>query len=285
MSAVAHPTPGRLQTLARESAKLPAFLRRDLLIAWSYRLSFLSEWLGLFLQAIMFAFVSKLVDPSALPSFDGRQPTYLEFVAVGIALSAFVQLALSRVSAGIRAEQMTGTLESLLMTPTSPATIQLGTVFYDVVYVPIRTLVFLGAMALVFDLDFERSGALPALVVLLAFIPFVWGLGVASAGAILTFKRGSAATGFAVTLLTLFSGAFFPLELLPGWAQRLAELNPVALAVEGMREPLLSGGDWSEVGLDLLVLVPLSALSLALGTALFRRALRREKARGSLALY
>jgi ABC-2 type transport system permease protein len=285
MSAVAERVPGRLTVLVAEAAKLPAFLRRDLLIAWSYRLSFVSEWLGLALQAIMFAFISKLVDPSALPSFDGRQPTYMEFVAVGIALSAFVQLALSRVSAGLRAEQMTGTLESLLMTPTAPATIQLGTVVYDVIYVPIRTALFLVATALVFGLDFEPSGLLPALVVLLAFIPFVWGLGVASAGAILTFKRGAGGAGFAVTLITLFSGAFFPLDLLPGWAQTIAELNPVAVVVEGMRVPLLAGADWGAVALDLAVLLPVSAASLAAGTALFRLALRREKARGSLALY
>jgi ABC-2 type transport system permease protein len=86
-------------------------------------------------------------------------------------------------------------------------------------------------------------------------------------------------------VMSLFSGAFFPLGVLPGWAQSTAELNPIAVAIEGMREPLLGGSGWSGVGADLVVLLPLAVVSLALGIAAFRLALRREKRRGSLGLY
>lgn len=268
-----------------ELAKLPAFLRRDLLVAWSYRLAFVSEWGSLLLQALTFYFIGKLVTPSAVPSYGGEPATYMEFVAVGIALTAFVQLALTRVGTGLRSEQVYGTLESLLSTPTSTMTIQLGTVFYDLLYIPIRTALFLAFAALAFGLHFDLDGILPALVVLLAFIPFVWGLGVANAGFLLTFRRGGGVSGFVVTVLALFSGAFFPLDVLPGWLQSAAELNPIAVAIEGMREPLLGGSGWSGVGADLLVLLPLAAVSLALGIAAFRLALRREKRRGSLGLY
>ncbi len=285
MSARADTLPRGAAVVRGELAKLPAFLRRDLLVAWSYRLAFVSEWGGLALQALMFYFVSKLVDPAVLPSYGGTQATYMEFVVVGIAMSAFVQLALSRVGTGLRGEQVQGTLESLLMTPTSPTTIQLGTVFYDLIYIPLRTAAFLLVTALAFGLELDAAGALPALVVLVAFIPFVWGLGVANAGFILTFRRGAGISGLVVTVLTLFSGAFFPLDLLPGWATGAAELNPIAIAIEGMRSPLLGGTGWDGVGGDLLVLLPLSAISLGLGIAAFRAALRREKRRGSLGLY
>ncbi len=285
MSAVPQPAPRGVALILEELVKLPAFLRRDLLVAWSYRLAFLSEWGGLALQAVLFYFVSQLVRPGALPTYGGSEATYMEFVVVGIAMSAFVQLALSRVGTRLRGEQVQGTLESLLMTPTSPATIQLGTVFYDLLYIPVRTAVFLALTAVAFGLHLDAGGFLPALVVLLAFIPFVWGLGVANAGFILTFRRGGGIAGVVVMIMTLFSGAFFPLDLLPEWSQGAAELNPIAIAIEGMRQPLLGGSGWAGVGGALLVLLPLSAVSLALGIAAFRAALRREKRRGSLALY
>jgi ABC-2 type transport system permease protein len=285
MSISSYAEPRRGVLLREELFKLTAFLRRDLLVAWSYRLAFVTEWGGLALQAVMFYFVSRMIDPGALPTFGGSQATYMEFVAIGIAMSAFVQLALSRVGAGLRAEQVQGTLESLMMTPTSPNTIQLGTVFYDLLYIPIRTGIFLALTTVAFGLHFEAGGILPALAILLAFIPFVWGLGVANAGFILTFRRGGGITGLLVTLLTLFSGAFFPLELLPDWSRDAAELNPIAIAIDGMRQPLLGGSGWEGIGGNLLVLLPLSALSLALGLLAFRAALRREKRRGSLGLY
>lgn len=268
-----------------ELRKLAAFVRRDFLIAWSYRLPFIGEWLGLVLQAFMFYFVGLMVDPAKLPAFGGDQVSYLEFVAVGIALAAFVALALGRVASGMQEEQLTGTLESLLMTPTSPTTIQIGSVLYDLIYIPLRTAVFLVVIAVAFGLDFDASGLLPASVVLLAFIPFVWGLGVASAGTTLTFRRGSGFVGLGSSILVLFSGAFFPLDLLPGWIEALASVNPITIAVDGMREPLLAGSGWDGVGRAVAVLVPLSAVSLTAGIVTFRWALHRERGRGTLGLY
>jgi ABC-2 type transport system permease protein len=276
MTSVAPRLPqGRAAVVRAESRKLAAFVRRDFLVAWSYRLPFVGEWVGLVLQAFMFYFVGLMVDPAKLPTFGGSQVSYLEFVAVGIALAAFIALALGRVASGMQEEQVTGTLESLLMTPTNPPTIQ----------IPIRTGIFLVVIALAFGLDFTLSGLLPAAVVLLAFIPFVWGLGVASAGTTLTFRRGSGFVGLGSSILVLFSGAFFPLDLLPGWIAALAELNPITIAVDGMREPLLAGTGWDGVGRAVAVLIPLSAVSLAAGVFTFRWALRRERRQGTLGLY
>jgi ABC-2 type transport system permease protein len=283
--AVEHVERGRLALVAGELAKLPAFLRRDFLVAWSYRMMFFSDAAALGFQALSFYFIGLMVDPGVLPVYGGSRATYMEFVAVGIALGVFIQLGLGRVAAAIRNEQLMGTLEALLMTPTQPTTIQLGSVVYELVYIPVRTAIFFAVVAIAFGLSFEPGGLLPALVILLLFIPFVWGLGVASAAATLTFKRGSGGIGLGVTVLTLFSGAYFPLDLLPGWATTVAELNPIAIAIEGMRETLLGGAGWSQAGRALLVVTPVSALSLAAGLLAFRASLRRERRRGTLGLY
>jgi ABC-2 type transport system permease protein len=279
------PQPGRLASAERELAKLPAFARRDMLVAWSYRATFISDVLSLFLQALLFYFVGLLVDEGRLPEFGGSPVTYMEYVTVGIALAAFLQIGLGRVAAALRQEQMIGTLESLLATPTSPATIQLGSVLYDLIYVPIRTGLFLMLIAVGFGLDFNLAGVAPAALVILFFVPFVWGLGLVTAAATLTFRGGSAGVGFGLTIMTLASGAFFPLELLPRWMESLASFNPMAIAIEGMRDPLLGVVDWSETLYGLAVLVPFSAVSLAVGIYAFRAALRRERRRGTIGHY
>lgn len=266
-----------------EVRKLPAFLRRDFLVAWSYRANFVTDWVGLFVQAFLFSYIGKLVDPDALPTYGGTQASYIEFVAVGISISVFVQLGLRSVSAGLRQEQLIGTLESLLMTPTATTTIQLGAVMYQLVYVPIRTAAFLFLMTVIAGADFHASGLLPAMALLIAFIPFIWGLGVASAGAVLTFRRGAGAFAFGAGLLAIGSGAYFPLELLPHWLETIAKLNPMAIAIHGMREALIGGS--VDVGADIAVLVPVSVVTLGLGVLVFRRAVRRELRRGTLGLY
>jgi ABC-2 type transport system permease protein len=281
----ASPNAGRLSIFAREAMKLPAFARRDLIISWSYRFAFFSDAFALVIQAFLFYFVGLLVDEQKLPEYGGAPVSYMEFVAIGIALAAFVSVGLGRISAALRREQMIGTLESMLLTPTSPATIQLGSVVYDLIYVPIRTAIFLVAIAIGFGLDFNTAGLVPALLVLFVFVPFVWGLGLVSAAGTLTFRGGSAGVNFGVTLMTLASGAYFPLALLPAWLEAIAAYNPMAIAIEGMREPLLGVVSWPDTVEAMLVLAPLAAVSLAMGIFAFRWALRRERRRGTLGLY
>jgi ABC-2 type transport system permease protein len=268
-----------------EGAKIGAFLRRDLLIAWSYKVAFFTDLVNMAAQAFVFSLIGRLVDPQRLPQYGGTHATYMEFVAIGIVLSLVIATLLERVGNAIRQEQVIGTLESLLTTPTRTATIQIGSAAFEFLWVPLRASLFLLAIALGFGLDFHASGILPATIVLLAFVPFVWGLGLVSAGAILTFRRGGGGAAAGAALLGLASGAFFPVELLPGWIGWITAVNPVAIALEGIRELLLGGGAWSEMASAVALLAPLSALMLAGGVAAFRLALRRERRLGTLGLY
>ena len=275
----------RAGALREEARKLSAFLRRDVLVAWSYRLPFVTDWVAMVLQAIVFGFVGKLIPPSSLPTLGGEPVDYLEFVAVGIAISSFLAVGLSRLMTVIRQEQVQGTLEALLLTPTAWSTIEIGSAFYDILYVPLRTAVFLGLTALFFDASYHLSGVLPASVVLLAFIPFVWGLGVISAAATLTFRRGAGGVGFIVSIATIGSGAYFPLTVLPVWIQELAKYNPVAIAVTAMRDALLGGATLVDVWPAVVRLIPMSTLTMILGAVAFRAAIARERRRGTLGVY
>ena len=274
-----------MSVLIAEARKVPAFMRRDLLIMLSYRVAFASDLFYIAVQAIMFGFVAKLVDPGKLPTYGGVAATYFDWVMIGVVITTVSGLLLQRVSTAIRQEQMIGTLEALLVTPTSPTTVQAGSVAFDLVFIPIRMGLLLLAVALTLGLGFEASGVLPSLVLLAAFVPFVWGLGLVTAAAIVTFRRGTGVLGVTMSLLGLASGAFFPLSLLPGWIQTLAEANPVAIAMEGTREALIGGVGWSAIGSDVVVLAVLSAVALFAGVVAFRAALAREHRRGTLGLY
>jgi len=268
-----------------EAAKLPAFVRRDIKVALSYRVAFASDVLGLAAQVVVFSFIAKLVEPSKLPTFGGTQVTYLEFVATGIVLNLALGVLLYRVAGAIRQEQLQGTLESLLATPTATATVQIGSVASTLLMVPLRATLMMGAIALVFGLHFDTGGIVPATLIVAALVPFAWGLGLATGAAIVTFRRGTGLLGAGTTLLGLASGAVFPLALLPAWIAAAAEWNPLAIAIDGVREALLGGAGWSEALSDIAILIPLSGLTLALGVGLFKLALDRERRLGTLGMY
>lgn len=283
MSVVAPET--RWSTVREELAKLSAFMRRDFLVAWSYRLAFVTDWLGLIVQVVIFNFVGKVVDPTQIPQYGGSDTTYLEFVAVGIAISSFMAVALGRVYNVIRQEQLQGTLESLFLTPTSYTTIQLGSVVYDLAYVPIRTLLFFAMVTLFFPAEFDWTGLLPTVAILLAFIPFVWGVGVMAAAWTLTFRRGTAVIGIFTTIATLGAGTYFPTEVFPDWVQSIVQFFPLTVALEGARNALLGGAGWSDVAATVGYLIPFAIASTLGGLWAFRAALLRERRSGTLGTY
>lgn len=269
----------------RELAKLSAFLRRDFLTALSYRAYLFSDLANLFLQAGLFYFVGRLVDPAEMPRYDGSTTTYLEFVAIGLVLTAFVQLLTFRVSYAIRQEQLYGTLESLLMTPTAYSTVLVGSIAYDLAYLPFRTALFLLVLIATSGIDLAPEGLAPAAVVVLLFVPFAWGLGAVAAAATVVFRRGTGGVGFATTVLGVVSGAYFPLSVLPDRVADVAELNPIALALEGTRGALLGGASWASLADRALPLAVASLAALALGVMAFHLAMRRERQRGTLGFY
>jgi ABC-2 type transport system permease protein len=270
---------------AADIGAVAAFFRRDLLVSWSYRVAFFADALNLVAQVVVFSFVARMVNPATIPTFGGRPTEYMAFVTVGIALTAFLQLGLGRMSSAIRGEQLMGTLESLLVSPIRPAILLVGSVAYDLIYIPIRTAVFLVSIAAVFGFGLHASGAGEAAVIVLLFMPLVWGLGIASAGAVLTFRRGSGLVAPVAFGLTLLSGAYFPVSLLPGWLRALAEINPIAIALDGAREALLGGAGWGELAPKLGVLAVASVVAVVGGTVAFNLALRREHRLGTIGMY
>jgi ABC-2 type transport system permease protein len=268
-----------------ELAKVPAFVRRDFRIAISYRAGVFGGLLGLAAHALVFSFVGKLVDPARLPEFGGTRVTYMEFATIGIALNMVVVLLLAQVATAIRSEQMLGTLESLLATPTRVGTIQAGSAALAVISIPLRLALFITVLAIIFGLDFHAGGILPSAVLVLAFVPFLWGIGLLAAGAILTFRRGVGALTAGTAALSLVSGAFFPLSVLPAWLQTIANANPLAITIDGLREALIGGSAWASIGSDVIELAPLSIVAMAVGVMAFRLALARERRNGTLGLY
>ena len=268
----------------QDMRKLPAFARRDLLIMWSYRFSFFSDWLGIALQVLVFYFVGRLVDPARLPTFGGDRTSYIEFVAIGLVFTSFMQIGLARIVTATRQEQLMGTLESLLVTPTAPPTLQLGLVSYDIVYAPIRTGVFLAALALLFDIQLSASGLLPTLLIVVAFLPFVWGVGLVGAAAVLRFRR-STGIAFGTNILTTASSTYFPLSVMPDWLKAIARLNPITIALQGVREALLGGAGVADIAGAIVQLLPIGIISLGVGLGLFQLALSWERRRGTLGLY
>jgi ABC-2 type transport system permease protein len=268
-----------------EVRKLAAFLRRDALIAWSYRRGAVSELVGLLGQAGMFYFFSFLVDQTRMPQLGGTRADYLAFVIVGLTVATFYQTGVGRMMSAVRNEQLMGTFEALLMTPTALATLQLGFVIYDLIHIPVRAALFLGLAVALFGIDLDWAGTGQALAVILALLPFIWGVAAGLTAVVVTFRQATYLIAIANFALVVGSGTYFPLSLFPRWFAAAAAYNPLALTLSGARGALLGGEGWGTVAPQILLILAISIPVWMLGMLAFRAALERERNAGTLGLY
>jgi ABC-2 type transport system permease protein len=68
------------------------------------------------------------------------------------------------------------------------------------------------------------------------------------------------------------SNAIYPLSMMPGWLQMVAQVNPLTYAVDALRGLMIIGGSSTYgVGLDLLVLFVSMIALVIIGAKLYPR--------------
>ena len=221
----------------------------------------------------------KLADrPSApAPAIDLRvRPWYnpsgesSTFVVPGLVAIMLTITLLVVMSGAIVREREVGTLEQLVVTPISKASLLLGKVipFVIIAYLQMTNVLLLGS--LVFHVPIRGS-----LVLLYAlsglFILAVLGIGLM----VSTFARSQSAAqqmayGFTMPSI-LLSGFIFPLEAMPRAAQAVGHLLPITYYLEIVRGVLLKGSGIAVLWRPALFLTGFAAVTLSIAVRRFAK--------------
>jgi ABC-2 type transport system permease protein len=262
--------------------KLWAFLVRDFRSEVSYRVSFVFQLAGMFFSVAGFYFASKMVNP-ATEGLDGIAP--FPWLMVGLAFQYYFSTALYSFSARIRSEQVIGTLEAMLVSPTPTAIVIFSSALWDFTFGAIRVIVYLLFATLVFGvhLHVESLGTL-ALGVILTLLSSA-GLGILSASFILYFKRGDPINFFLSALTTFFGNVFFPVAQLPESLRWISDFLPISWSLAIVRGALLQGKPFADLQGEVLRLALLTALLLPLGLLFSKIAIQKARREGSLVQY
>jgi lipooligosaccharide transport system permease protein len=196
---------------------------------------------ALFLGAIGLG-LGTLVDDSTTGPLEGL--SYVEFLAPGLLAATAVQIAGSEGTFPVMAgTTWTRTYYAMLATPLSAVDIAIG----HLVWVATRIVISCSAILAVVAAFGATSTPAAVLAIPAAVLT---GLAIAGPGAAYSvgLRSGGGLAGFnrfVIMPLFLFSGTFFPVSQLPGWAQGLAWVVPPWHGVElcrGLMTDRLDGG-------------------------------------------
>lgn len=256
-----------------------ALIRRDALVAVSYRATFLLEILFGVLDLAVYFFISRTFDNFSSSEL-GAAPTYFGFAVVGVLLGAVLIATSSSVGNRVRDEQLTGTLEALAAAPVTPFELCVGLVGFPFVFAVARAGIYLTIAVTALDLDVSSADWGGLLLVLLVTGAAIAPVGILAGAAALTVKRGHIVSSTAVYVMTLLGGMVFPVAVLPEWLQWLSPLVPLRYAFDGARAAMFTGGGW---GLDVLILLGTAAILWPAALVLFNWALKFARRRATLA--
>jgi ABC-2 type transport system permease protein len=162
-----------------------------------------------------------------------------------------------------------GLLRRLRLAPLRPSEIATGRVMVSLAIALVQLLLFLGAGVLLFDLSLDASWWMAFPLILVGTLAFL-AIGLIT-GAVTNTAEGASAVANLITLpMAFLSGAFFPIDLAPGWLQAVSKALPLTYLVEGLQDAMVRGLSAAAALPELGVLAAFALGLGVLGIRLFR---------------
>jgi ABC-2 type transport system permease protein len=207
-----------------------------------------------------------------LPGFPPVQ-SFLQFMLAG-AMMQSLMLAANSGGIALAVDIEMGFTDRLFAAPISRYAVVLGRLAGTAALGVAAALWFL-AIGLVFGAEIAGGvpGALVAIALTASATVAIGGIG--SAIALRTGKSSIVQGMFPLIFVVLFlSTAFFPEGLMVEPARTIAEYNPMSFVVEGIRQPIISGLDGTDVLDAAIAVTGIAAFSLLLSVRALRHRLR-----------
>ncbi|MHA2024900.1 MAG: ABC transporter permease [Candidatus Thorarchaeota archaeon] len=257
-------------------------------VEFAYPLSIL--W---FILMPFFWFIPSLIAGNAIAG--GYESTYLAglagtsdwltYIAVG---SAFTGLAVSLMwgtGFALRREQNVGTLETLMTAPMRRDTLVWGSTLHNIQHGGLGVILQLGVSVILFGVNLNIWGVLPALGIIALSIIGLQGLVFAIVCVVLLAKQAWMVVEFMSSFLFLVAPMTYPIAVLPPILQYVSLGSPMTWSVEGFRGFLMGSLTGPALMTTIAALIVLDVIFIVLGTALFRRAERYVRSKGALSQF
>ncbi len=263
--------------------RMRAFVVRDFQLAVSYRMEFFMRVLSILIVVTTLYFISRIFEGFSETRFAQWQNPLAAWLT-GLAMLNYFMTGFSSLANAIRQEQMQGTLESVLLTPISVPTVIVSSSAWDYVQATFYSFLYLFFGSLFFHVEYRGNYFLALLFLVLTTLVLAC-LGILSASFAMVFKRGDPFGLLLGAGSALFSGVFFPTQLLAGGFEKVSRFLPPTYGLDGIRRVLIQGQGFSEVREPLLMLCVFLAILFPFSLWVFGRAIRRAKREGSLIQY
>ncbi|MFQ6061015.1 MAG: ABC transporter permease [Thermoplasmata archaeon] len=208
------------------------------------------------------------------------------YMLIGACTFMVVTLMIWLVGFWIRREMVTGTLESVWITPAKKYLVIAGVTGYALLRAFVAFVLSFLLGSLIFGVNpFQGNMLIAVLFILIGLLP-LWGISFLFGALILKIKEANSLINLLQWLLAFFMGVYFPITALPTFLQYVAKAFPPTWMTNGVRASLLDigyfFGSWY---FDLAVIFAFAMVFPLLGYAIFFGTERRLKRNEGMGMY
>ncbi len=201
--------------------------------------------IGAFVQPIIYLALLGVGMQSAFKVFGAGSTKYVVFMFPGIlGMTVLFTAVFSAIS--IVWDREFGFLKEVLVSPVPRSSVALGKIVGGATTALIQALIFMVLAFFPWFLGFSLSTFYKVLALVPVLVVLALGLtslGVAIAARMRSFEGFPIVMNFILMPLFFLSGAFFPLQGLPGWMTFLTRIDPLTYGVDALRGIALRGID------------------------------------------
>jgi ABC-2 type transport system permease protein len=271
-------------SLGLKTSTFIAMVRKELIILARYPVEFFAS----FAQVLVIVTVFTLAGLTFSSTGSGDSATS-GIVSYGFILYLFLNDTLWTVGFHVRQEQVQGTLEQLYLSPASKFASLVARVIHLLLWTSSLAVVAVMVMRLLLGtLPIHNLGL--GLFLLALNLAGTFGLGFAFA-AVTLWLRQTAETlvNFLQFAFIIFGAVFFPFSALPGWMQVISRFIPLSMGVDIFRSTMMGYPpgfpELASAQTEILVVTLFGLLMPFIGYAMYRRAERTARQKGTLSQY
>lgn len=268
-----------MTVLANYAGAALAVVHRDMTTFFSYRTLFLTQLFGSIFSLTIFYYVAQLVQIETFPTPE----SYFGFVVVGLVIGLVLQSALSGPTL-LRQELVAGTFERMLVSPLGPVGGVLSMMIFPLLYSIAQAAATFVIAATAFGLSVEFPGAFLAVPVAIGGALAFASMAMFFVAIVMVFKQGLGMS-WVTAGITLVSGVYFPIALLPGWLRWASDVQPFTATVELTRHLLIDTPLTGSVLGTLVTLVAFISVLAPLGCLALTWAVQISRRRGTIIEY
>jgi ABC-2 type transport system permease protein len=200
---------------------------------------------------------------------------YMSFILLGGTLSSYVSSVFWGMGLSLKNDMNSGVLESNWLTPIPRFLFLIGRTIASILITTVINFGILGLGWLLFG--FRITGSLlQALGVVVPLLIALYGFGFAFAAIVMLIREANTLIDVSDYVVSIFSGAMFPVQVLPRFLLPVALALPLTYGFDAFRSLLIGTVTIIPLGYEIAILLAFMVIMVPLGYTIFKRVERRS---------